>query len=126
MPPRPRKPNEIARQVMPLLLLGVGLVASNNYFTVIDDETWILDAATHPVRTTLALFLSGAGQHEHPPLYDLVLHFWLRWTGGNFDYLRISSVLFFIAGLFLLGHASRRVMGSSGGIAVIWVGVLWP
>jgi Dolichyl-phosphate-mannose-protein mannosyltransferase len=126
MPARPRKPNEIARQVMPLLLLGVGLVASNNYFTVIDDETWILDAATHPVRTTLALFLSGAGQHQHPPLYDLVLHFWLRWTGGNFEYLRIPAILFYLAGLFLLGRAARRFGGPSSASAVIWLGALWP
>src|SRR5579872_2683130 len=85
MPRRPRKPNEAAQQILPLLLLGIGLVASNNYFTFIDDETWILDAAMQPVRTTMGLFLSGTGQHEHPPLYDIVLHFWLRWTGGNFD-----------------------------------------
>jgi hypothetical protein len=126
MPVRPRKSNEIATQIMPLLLLGIGLVASNNYFTVIDDETWILDAATQPVRTTLALFLSGAGQHEHPPLYDIVLHFWLRWTGGSFQYLRIPAILFFLAGLFLLGRAARRLGGPSSATAVIWLGVLWP
>ena len=126
MPVRPRKPNETAQQIMPLLLLGVGLVASNNYFTFIDDETWILDAATQPVRTTLRLFLSGAGQHEHPPLYDIVLHFWLRWTGGNFEYLRVPAILFFLAGLFLLGRAARRLGGPPRATAVIWLGVLWP
>ena len=126
MPVRSRKSNDIAKQIMPLLLLGIALVASNNYFTIIDDETWILDAATQPVRTTLALFLSGAGQHEHPPLYDIVLHFWLRWTGGNFQYLRIPSIVFYLAGLFLLGRAARRLGGPSSATAVIWIGVLWP
>ena len=126
MPVRQRKPNEIAQQVVPLLLLGIGLVTTNNSVTFLDDEAWILNAAMNPVRKTVALFLSGTGQNDHPPLYDFVLHFWLRWTGGNFDYLRIPSVFFFIAGLFLLGRASRHVMGSPGGIAVIWVGVLWP
>ena len=73
------------------------------------------------------MFFSGAGMHEHPRSYEIILHFWLRWTGGNFDYLRVPSVLFFLAGLFLLGRASRHFAGSSSaGIAVIWVGVLWP
>jgi hypothetical protein len=126
MPTRPRKPNEIAQQVVPLLLLGIGLVTTNNSVTFIDDESTILGAASNSLRTTLSLFLSGTGQHEHPPLYDVILHFWLRWTGGNFDYLRIPSTLFFLAGLFLLGRASRCFIGLSGGSAVIWVGVLWP
>ena len=126
MPPRTRKPNPVVQQVMPLLLLGIGLVASNNYFTVIDDETLILDAATHPVRTTIELFLSGAGQHQHPPLYDIVLHFWLLWTGGNFEYLRVPAILFFLAGLFLLGRAAGRLAGPASATAVIWLGVLWP
>jgi Dolichyl-phosphate-mannose-protein mannosyltransferase len=124
MPVRQRKPNDIAQQVVPLLLLGIGLVTTNNSVTFIDDEALILGAAANPLRKTAALFLSGAGQH--PPLYDIVLHFWLRWTGGNFDFLRIPSVLFFIAGLFLLGRAGRHLMGSSGGTAVIWAGTLWP
>jgi hypothetical protein len=126
MPIRERKPSEITQQVIPLLLLGIGLVSTNKSMTFIDDESTILGAAVNPIRTTLALFFSGAGQHEHPPLYDIILHFWLRWTDGNFDYLRIPSVFFFLAGIFLLGRASRHFPGSSGGTAVIWVGVLWP
>jgi hypothetical protein len=126
MPIRQRKPNELTRQIIPLLLLGIGLVSTNNSVTFIDDESKILGAAANPLRTTLAIFFSGAGQHEHPPLYDILLHFWLRWTDGNFDFLRIPSVFFFLAGLFLLGRASRYFLGKSGGTAVIWVGVLWP
>jgi hypothetical protein len=111
---------------MPLLILGVGLVASNNYFTVLDDEAWTLDAATLPIRKTLASFISGTGQHVNPPLYDIVLHFWLRWTGGNFEYLRIPAILFFLAGLFMLGRAAGRLGGPSSATAVIWLGILWP
>jgi hypothetical protein len=126
MPARQRKPSEIVQQVVPLLLLGIGLVTTNNSVTFMDDEASILGAASNPLRTTLTQILSGAGKYEHAPLYEIILHFWLRWTGGNFDYLRIPSILFFLAGLFLLGRASRHLTGSSGGIAVIWVGVLWP
>ncbi len=126
MPVLERKPNEIAQQVVPLILLGIGLVITNKAVTIIDDESIILGVAANPLRATLAQIFSGAGRHEHPPLYDILLHFWLRWTGGNFDYLRIPSVLFFLVGLFLLVRASRYFTGSSGGIAVIWVGILWP
>jgi hypothetical protein len=126
MPVRQRKPNEIAQQVVPIVLLGIGLVTTNNSVTFIDDESIILSVASNPLRTTLAQYFSGAGRHEHPPLYDILLHFWLRWTEGNFDYLRIPSVLFFLAGLFLLARAGRYFTGVSGGVAVIWVGILWP
>src|ERR1700682_6776660 len=128
MPVRIGKPNEIARQVMPLMLLGIGLIGSNAQFTIIDDETSILGAATQPVRATLALFWSGEGQHEHPPLYDILLHFWLRWTGGAFESLRVPSILFFLAGLFLLARAAVRLGGPSSAQAVVWlraVGAFW-
>jgi hypothetical protein len=126
MPIRNQRRNEIAGQVLPLLILGVALIGTNRNFTFIDDEVWILGDAAQPVRTTLALFQSGVGQHEHPPLYDILLHFWLRWTGGNFEYLRVPSVLLFLAGLFLLARVAHRLGGPSSAIAVTWLGALWP
>ncbi|HWF12939.1 MAG TPA: hypothetical protein VG272_04325 [Candidatus Acidoferrales bacterium] len=126
MPSRQRKPSELTQQVIPLLLLAIGLMTTNNSAPVIDDEAIILGGAASPLRSSLASFFSGAGQHEHPPLYDVLLHFWLRWTQGNFDFLRIPSILFFIAGLFLLARATRHFTGPKGGYAVIWIGVLWP
>jgi len=126
MPAPRRAPKELPGQILPLLLLGVALIGTNQNFTMIDDETRIIAAAAQPVRTTLALFWSGAGQHEHPPLYDLLLHFWLQWTGGAFEYLRVFPVLFYLVGLFLLGRAARRLGGADSASAVIWIGVLWP
>ena len=127
MPIRQRKPNEFVQQITPLLLLGIGLVTTNRSVTFIEDEATILDLATRPVRQTLAQFSSGqTTPYSHPPLFDLLLHFWLRWTGGSFDYLRIPSILLFLAGLFLLGRAGRHLTGRSGGSAVTWVGALWP
>src|SRR5579864_4038395 len=127
MPVRQRQPNEIAQQVVPLLLLGIGLVTTNNSATFLDGESTILGASSNPLRNMLGLFYSGAGVRGQPPLYEIILHFWLRWTGGNFDYLRIPSILFFLAGLFLLGRACRHLTGSSSaGVALVWVGVLWP
>jgi len=127
MPPRQRKPNEFVQLITPLLLLGIGLVTTNRSVTFIDDESTILNLATRTVRQTVALF--GPGQtppYPHPPLFDILLHFWLRWTGGNFDYLRLPSILLFMAGLFLLGQAGRHLTGRFGGSAVTWLGALWP
>src|SRR6185312_17204738 len=71
-------------------------------------------------------FLYGTGQHEHPPLYDILLHFWLRGTSGAFEYLRVPSIFFYLAGIFLLGRIARRLGGPESAFAVIWIGVLWP
>ncbi|MGA7791394.1 MAG: glycosyltransferase family 39 protein [Candidatus Acidiferrales bacterium] len=127
MPVRPRQPSAIAQQLVPLLLLGIGLFSTNNAATFLDGESMILGAASNPLRKMLGLFFSAAGMRGQPPLHEIILHFWLRMTGGSFDYLRIPSILFFLAGLFLLGRSCRHLAGSSSaGVAVIWVGVLWP
>jgi len=122
-----RKSSEVMQQVIPLLALGVILIASNRSITFIDDESLTLNFAAQPMRPTLAqFFFKGGPPYTHPPLFDILLHFWLRWAGGELDYLRVPSILFYIAGIFLLGRASRYFTGSSGGIAVIWTAVLWP
>jgi hypothetical protein len=109
-----------------LLLLAFVLFNTNHFFTFIDDETNILGPAAQPT----GVFLSSLGAllrgHEHPPLYDLLLHFWLRLTGGAMIWLRAPSVIFFIAGLFCLSRAARLLAGVPGSTAVVWLGVLWP
>ena len=109
-----------------LLLLAVLLFNTNRFFTFIDDETNILGPAAQPT----AVFFSSLGtllrSHEHPPLYDVILHFWLRLTGGAMDWLRVPSVVFFIAGLFCLSRAARILAGNPASTALIWLGVLWP
>jgi hypothetical protein len=126
MPVRARKPNEIARQVMPLMLLGIALIASNSNFTIVDDETSVFGAAAQPVRTILAMLWSGVNQHGNPPLYDILFHFWLRLTGGTFESLRVPSILFFLGGLFMLARAAVRLGGPVSAQAVVWLGALWP
>ena len=127
MPVRPRQPNELTQQMIPLLLLGVGLVTTNNSVTFLPGEATLLGAAVRPLRTLLAQFFSGNAHSAPPPLYSILMHFWLSWTDGNFDYLRIPSVFFFLGGLFLLGRATRHLSGSStAAISAMWLGVLWP
>jgi hypothetical protein len=126
MPARPRKSNAVAQQIIPLLLLGIGLVSTNNSVTFLNDEATTLGAAANPLRTLIAQSVHGTADAGFHPLFDSMLHFWLLATGGNFDYLRLPSVLFFLAGLLLLGRAARRFTPGSTGVAVIWLGVLWP
>ena len=127
MPVRQRQPREVAQQITPLLLLAVGLVTTNRSVTFLENEASFLNSAVKSLREILGPFLPGSGAtYPHPPLFEVLLHFWLRWTGGNFDYLRIPSILFFLAGLFVVGRASRHFTGPSGGVAAIWAGALWP
>ena len=126
MPPRPRKPNPVAQQLVPLLLLGIGLVSTNASVGFLNLEAATLGFAVRPLRQVLAQSVRGSGGAGFHPLFDVILHFWLIATAGTFDYLRVPSLLFLLAGLFLLGRASRRFLPSGGGIAVIWLGVLWP
>jgi hypothetical protein len=126
MPARQRNSSAVAQQIVPLLLLGIGLVTTNNSVTFLNDEATTLGAAVDPLRTLIGQSVHGISADGFHPLFDSILHFWLQATGGNFDYLRAPSVLFFLAGLVLLGRAARRFTPGSAGVAVIWLAVLWP
>jgi hypothetical protein len=63
------KPSLISLSV--LLALGLLLVLTNNRISLIDDEVLIFEAASRPASETIHLFVSGEGQHEHPPLSNL-------------------------------------------------------
>ena len=112
-----------------LLLLTVTFIVTEPLFDFIDDEATIVNDAADPVHVTLAKYLTASGQHEHPPLYDLVLHFWLTVAGGRMRWLRIPSIAFYILGLSAIGMAVARI-GSSGtsgmGRAAPWILALWP
>jgi len=104
----------------------MGLIASNRYVTMIEDEVRSLGAAAQPVRTLASSFRAEFGPNYVPPVYEIALHFWLRWTAWNFEYLRIPAIAFFLVGLFFLGRAAHRFSGPTGASAAIWFGILWP
>jgi len=108
------------------VLLGAAMVASNRWFTVIDDECAIIDRAAQPIFGTLRLFLRGKGQHEHPPLYDIILHGWIRLTGGEMHLLRVPSILFYVAGSLILARAAEYLGGKQSQIWVLVLVALWP
>jgi hypothetical protein len=109
-----------------LLALGAALLTTNSWFPAVDDECSIINAAARPAHETLMIFLRCAGQFEHPPLYDLVLHGWLRLTGGEIHLLRFPSILFYVLGAWLLAKAARHMEGSRSELYVITLVVLSP
>src|SRR5579862_7301675 len=94
-----------------LLLLGFALLYTNRMFTFIDDEINMLGPAAQPTSVLLSSIGTLIRGNEHPPLFDLLLHVWLRVTGGAMDWLRVPSVVFFVAGLFCLSRAARILAG---------------
>jgi uncharacterized membrane protein len=108
------------------LALGVALMATNHWFTEVDDECAIIDLAAPPVSRTLAAYLHGTGLHEHPPLYDIVLHGWLRLTGGNIHLLRLPSICFYLLGAWILGEVAKRLGGARSQFWALAIVALWP
>ena len=74
----------------------------------------------------MKLFLGGGGQHEHPPLSDLILHGWLWLTDGNIHLLRLPSVVFYLLGAWFLVQAARRMAGDRARTYTLILLLLWP
>jgi uncharacterized membrane protein len=113
-------------QIVALGALGVAMLATNRWYSAVDDEVTIIDRAAAPVSATIRLFLSGTGQHEHPPLYDLLLHGWLRLTGGNIHLIRLPAIIFYLIGVWLIARTAREIGGAKAEIAALLLGVLSP
>jgi uncharacterized membrane protein len=109
-----------------LVVLGAALLLTNPWFNAVDDEIAIIDKAAQPISTTIGLFLSGAGEHEHPPLWDLILHGWLRLTGGEIHMLRVLPVIFYLLGAWSLTKAAKQLAGTRSQIWVAVLIALWP
>jgi hypothetical protein len=109
-----------------LLAFGAILMASNRWFTPVDDEVAIIDVAATPALATMKLFLGGGKQHSHPPLSDLILHEWLWLTDGNIHLLRLPSIVFYLLGAWFLAQAARRMAGERARIYTLMLLLLWP
>lgn len=132
--PEPRKPfsprpqrviTPLLRDAAPLLMLGSALVYTNRWLMLTEDETSSLTAAAQNVTTILAAARSAAG-NAYPPIYELLLHIWLRITGGSFDWLRGPAIVCFLLGLWILSRVARQLAGEEAANALAWLGTLWP
>lgn len=115
-----------ARIAVVLVAFGAILMASNPWFTKVDDEVAIVDVARKPALETMKVFLHGGMQHEHPPLSDLILHGWLWLTNGNPHLLRLPSVVFYVLGAWFLLQAARRMAGDRARNCTLILLLLWP
>src|SRR5207245_3872619 len=86
--PRQKRPARQMRQITPLLrdaapllMLASVLFYTNRWLALTDEETSTLSAAAQNVTTLFAAARSAAG-NARPPVYELLLHLWLRITGG--------------------------------------------
>src|ERR1700683_1090544 len=109
-----------------LLALGVMLLASNSRVTFIDDEASFLNGAAAPVSQTFHTIWNSSVPIDHPALGDIVLHCWLSLTGRAFDWLRVPSILFNLAGVFFLSRAAKKLGADDAARIVVWLGALWP
>jgi hypothetical protein len=122
----PRQLGTETRIAIVLLAFGAILMASNRWFTPVDDEVAIIDVAATPALATMKLFLGGGRQHAHPPLSDLILHEWLWLTNGNIHLLRVPSIVFYLLGAWFLAEAARRMAGERARIYTLMLLLLWP
>jgi hypothetical protein len=109
-----------------LLLLGLAMVVTDPSFTFLDDETMIVDLAGRPAGQVMVNQDSGMGQLEHPPLSDLLFHYWLSAEGTSPRLVRLPAVLLYLAGLLILATVALKLRGSSAATALLWISVLWP
>lgn len=109
-----------------LCVLGGILLFTNSRFTQVDDESAIIDIAAKPALETIKIFLDGGKQHEHPPLYDLVLHEWLTLTAGSPHLLRLPSIVFYVIGAWLLVLAATHMAGDLARIPTVLLLLVWP
>lgn len=109
-----------------MILLGYGILLSyaSRSLTVFEDEASVISMAGRDASQTIALFLTGQGQHEHPPLYDLVLHAWIPFTDGSPWQLRIPTIVSFCAALWLIGATAELLWGRRW--LAIGLGMAWP
>jgi hypothetical protein len=121
----PRRITPLLRDAAPLLMLASALFYSNRWFALIDDEASAVGAAAHGAGAILAASRSAAGNAQ-PFIYEMLLHFWLRITGGAFEGLRAPAIAFFVIGLWLLSRVAGRFGGEESSNALIWLGALWP
>ncbi|HEY7599855.1 MAG TPA: BRCT domain-containing protein, partial [Candidatus Limnocylindrales bacterium] len=92
--------------------------------TVFDDEATVIALAGRDASDTITLFLRGQGQHEHPPAYDLLLHAWIPFAGSEPVWLRLPTILCYLAALWLIGATAGRLFGRR--LPAVLVGVGWP
>jgi len=109
-----------------VVIYAAAMISTNTRFTILDDESTLVACAGKQPLTIVQDFFSGKPANEHPPLSEILLHFWLAATNYSFFMLRVFANLFFIAGILITGICSRKLSGKGAYWATLAVGLLWP
>ncbi len=109
-----------------LLLLGALMLATDPWFSVIDDEVAMLASVQGSMGTLIDKSLGGERPHAHPPLHDLLVKVWLRVSGAPPDLLRLPAVALYLAGLWFCARAAERLAGAAGWWTGLLAGFFWP
>lgn len=116
-------------RIAAVLLAGwiAAVVLSGPAFSFVEDEaTQTIDAA-RPVPAIVGEYWFAKGERQqHPPLSDVVLHFWLPVAGASPSLLRLLSAIFFVAGLILLAFAAVRLAGQGAFLPALCLGIFSP
>jgi mannosyltransferase len=86
------------------------------------DEAWAVWYSRQPVA---ALVNSTYEQSFHPPLYYVLLHYWLL-VGDSAVWTRLLSALFGIITIPVVYHLGRMLFGRHAGLAAAWLLALSP
>jgi len=84
----------------------------------LDKQSFWLDEAVSYRTAALplpALLDAVAQQDIHPPLYYVLLHYWLR-AGDSEFWLRLLSVLFSVASVWLIGRLGQSLLEPRAGV----------
>ncbi|HVE69615.1 MAG TPA: glycosyltransferase family 39 protein, partial [Solirubrobacteraceae bacterium] len=86
------------------------------------DEGTSVTVAPRDLQTILA----NAAADIHPPLYYLLLHYWVGATGTSEWALRLLSVAFGLLTVAVVYRLGRDVLGPAGGVAAGLIAALAP
>ena len=91
-----------------LLVLVLLLAASVRLYNVTTEDLDLAEAFRVTESDTLnRAFYTTLNYEEHPPLYNIFLHFWM-YGGSSVFWLRFSSVLFGLGSIFLIYLLGRH------------------
>lgn len=99
--------------LLAILALGAALrVYRIDHQSLWLDEGYSAHLSQRPVRT----IIEDTGKDVHPPLYYLVLHYWIEWAGDSETALRMPSALAGIAAIWLIFMVGAHLFGPRSGL----------
>ena len=107
-----------------LVLYALFLFLTNPRVTVFEDEASIVAAARKNVRQTIARFAAGYGEHDHPPLSDILLHLWLRSIPRSMAAVRAPFIVFYCLALWILAETAHLLWNKRS--TTVALGIAWP